>query len=70
MAERRKRRGIFARLRANLKRRADNRNRNRNASPLNAFARRGLKNLKKEKGRVQPKFDITKPINNETKPKV
>ena len=73
MARKRRKRGIFGRLRDSRKKRAVNkRNRNRNTkpSPLSIFARRRLRKLKKQKGRVQPTFGITKPINNQTKPKL
>jgi len=73
MARKRRRSGIFGRLRDSRKKRAVNkRNRNRNTkpSPLSIFARRRLRKLKKQKGRVQPTFGITKPINNQTKPKL
>jgi hypothetical protein len=73
MARKRRRGGIFGRLRDSRKKRAvskRNRNRNTKPSPLNYKARRRLRKLKKQKGRVQPTLGITKPINNQTKPKL
>lgn len=73
MARKRRKKGIFGRLRDSRKKRAvnrRNRKRNNKPSPLSIFARRRLRKLNKGKGRVQPTFGITKPINNQNKPKI